>query len=651
MGRRREEKSISGTTSKTKDPVKSARLAITEEFIEDIRNRIREGKRIRRKLPDNGWLNIDRQLPFLFVYRKPSRDRDEGTQKLVKGEASYMVAPATRSQQSGVSRLVEAITQTQANIFGSFLIIELWSSEIIQINPIDPNLNRPEFRIITSPTRPPTHTVEALETALKRIWVNKLTSRVEILYHKVRTPRRYPPLMSVNDARKLNCFIVGLQVGSMYRNQTTGELFPLALRRLHLGLSSALKQAAFIFARRQTSMRPKHFQALGKKALVKSVWEIDRQLAEIDSMFNFLLLVTPVNVDQAWAMFKRSRFEKVPELYYRLRPVDPSLLKRRLYQIPIENIEDPVIANMLREKRIEINRKLTMLEDRNLPQFFYGSLQLYGKISSELSALAEEMLGKINPHSRNRHRKEYIDVQTFARRAEAEFEYFKKQYPAMAAKVEIRDDIVGLMVVSGNLLLSKNIKVSDTRLEALIQHEVGTHVLTYYNGKHQPFRQLYCGLPGYEELQEGLAVLAEYLVGGLSNPRLRLLAGRVMASRFMIDGASFIETYRKLNQDFEFDKRTSYTITVRTYRGGGLTKDAVYLRGLVQLMDYIRSGGDLEPLYIGKIALEHVSVIRELKWRSVLQEAPIKPRYLNDTVFKEKISILRRTKTVLDLIN
>ena len=84
------------------------------------------------------------------------------------------------------------------------------------------------------------------------------------------------------------------------------------------------------------------------------------------------------------------------------------------------------------------------------------------------------------------------------------------------------------MVSNGNLFIGKRVKIPESRAEALIQHEVGTHVLTYINGKNQPFQQLYCGLSGCDELQEGLAVLSEYLVGGLSPPRLRLLAGRVI---------------------------------------------------------------------------------------------------------------------------
>ena len=300
--------------------------------------------------------------------------------------------------------------------------MEIWSGPITQVNALEPNLNRPEFKVITSSTRPPSSTIEALENALKRIKVNKLISIVDIHYDKERKPQGLPPLMASHEARRLNCYIVGIQIASMYRDQVSGKLFPLALRRLHLGLSRAFKISAFTFADKQTTMRPRHFQALGKRALVRSVWKIDQQLAQIDNMFNFLLLVTPVNVNQAWLMFKRHKYEKFPELYYRLRPIDPALMKRRLYQIPIESIEDPVIANLLREKRMEINRKLCMLEDRNQPQFMYGSLQLFGEISDELRKLADEILLRSNPRQRDKLKKEYFKAGDFLKRAEAELD-------------------------------------------------------------------------------------------------------------------------------------------------------------------------------------------------------------------------------------
>ncbi len=86
----------------------------------------------------------------------------------------------------------------------------------------------------------------------------------------------------------------------------------------------------------------------------------------------------------------------------------------------------------------------------------------------------------------------------------------------------------GLMVSGDQLLIGGRTRIPRRRVEALLQHEIGTHLITRYNGHHQPFRQLEVGLAGYDGFQEGLAVLAEYLVGGLSRFRMRVLAARVV---------------------------------------------------------------------------------------------------------------------------
>ncbi len=215
----------------------------------------------------------------------------------------------------------------------------------------------------------------------------------------------------------------------------------------------------------------------------------------------------------------------------------------------------------------------------------------------------------------------------------------------------MREDIhTGLMVSKGSLLIGADTTIPASRAEALLQHEVGTHVLTYWNGRAQPFRQLYSGLAGYDPLQEGIAVLAEAFVGGLSRPRVRLLLGRVVAARLMTDGATFVDTFRELHDTWGFPARTAFTITLRIYRGGGLTKDAVYVRGIGQLMDYIREGGDLESLLIGKIAVEHVPLIQELKAREILVPTPMKPGFLNAPEFESQMSRIRSGLTLFQLL-
>ena len=61
----------------------------------DICERIVQEKKVRRTLP-GGRLHIDRKLPFLCVYRTPQGKFDEGTHRLVMGEASYLVVNGAR---------------------------------------------------------------------------------------------------------------------------------------------------------------------------------------------------------------------------------------------------------------------------------------------------------------------------------------------------------------------------------------------------------------------------------------------------------------------------------------------------------------------------------------------------------------------------
>ena len=561
---------------------------ITENFIEEIRERLIEGKQIRRSLPLDGRLHIDRALPFIVVYRRPIKHIDRGTDSLVKGEASYLVASGRRRLKPGLTELMRTIVETLSNKFKAFLIVEIWGGEDNPIDfEIDDTISKPAFRIFISQKNPPTKSVEVLESSLRKMRIQKRTANVEVVYNKKLSPPGLESLIPIKNAKEINCFTIGIEILPIYRNPTNNDVFPLVLRQLHLSLSRALKRTFFEFSNMQTALRPSHYLALGRRAVVKAVWQVDRMLADISNKFDFLLLLTPVNVESAWTKFKNKHFEHLPVFYYRPRPVDISILKRKLYEIPIGRVEDPTLAYLFNEKRTELDRQLTMLEDRETPQFLYGSLQLFGNISDNLLELSKSILKTLPARSREHSQIGYLNAEEFADKAVSEIEYYKQYYPSLSSRVQIRDDVIGLMVSRGNLLISRNIKIPTSRCEALIQHEIGTHIVTYFNGLAQPFKQLYSGLAGYEELQEGLAVLSEYLVDGLSRPRLRLLAGRVIAARCIIDGASFIDTFKEMNQTHGFDQLTAFTLTVRIYRSGGFIKDVVYLRGLVNLLNYL----------------------------------------------------------------
>jgi uncharacterized protein (TIGR02421 family) len=624
---------------------------ISEKFIEEICRRLTENKRVRRTLPVWGRLHIDRQLPFLCVYRRPVGIIDEGTDRLIMGEASYLLASGQRKLHKSVSDLVQQIASVLAAEFGTFLIFEIWAGSASEADTLTtPHRALPHFRIHTPVNFSLYSTSDRLQRSLRNVKIMKQPVEVETVYNSQPHPPKQLTLNIPNEANENKIHYFGLEIMPVYRDVATGQVFPLVLRALHRSLARALKQTFYKFARTEATHFPKHYQALGRRAMVRAVWRIDEQLAQISNAFDFLLFATPTNADEAWNKFRRSNFEKPPTFFYRSLPYEPAKLKRELYQIRIERVEDPTLEQIFREKQKELDRKISMLAERGGRNFLYGGMQLFGAVDKSLWRLAQELLEEIPPRSREDSKGGVLNADSFARCAREEIEYYRHRYPSFTPEVEIRRDITGLLVSRGKLLIGSQSRVPASRVDALLQHEVGTHLLTYYNGQAQPFKQLYSGLTGYDELQEGLAVLSEYLVGGLSRPRLRLLAARVVAVKRLIEGKTFVETFRELDRHYDFEQRTAYNVTMRVYRGGGLTKDAVYLRGLVHLLEYLKNGGELAPLFVGKISAAHVPIISELLWRKILLPPPLKPRYMENPQAQERLKALEKMTSLLDLL-
>jgi uncharacterized protein (TIGR02421 family) len=215
--------------------------------------------------------------------------------------------------------------------------------------------------------------------------------------------------------------------------------------------------------------------------------------------------------------------------------------------------------------------------------------------------------------------------------------------------VEVRDDISELMVSFGRLLIPEAAAFTAARVEPLLHHEVGTHVVTYQNGARQPLTLLTIGLPGYDETQEGLAVLAEYLTGGLDPRRLRVLAARVVAIGKMLDGAGFLEIFESLREIHRISARTAWSIAIRVVVAGGSVKDAIYLRGITRILEALADGGSLDVLFVGKLSLDHIPLIQDLLDREVLQAPWVRPRWLDVPGAQERLDKLRGGASVTDL--
>ena len=636
----------------------SAREAITPEFISDVCHRLKKDARVRRSLP-GGRLHIEGALPFLVVYR--ARENDLGTGSLVRAAASYLEAPTAPPHSEGAQLLLDEISQTLSEKRGALLIIEVWTSEICEENfPRDLLSRTACFRVLTSgldwhSDQVPTAALH-LHEALSHMELPGFRVGAELV-HQTPAPPAFEPLLAPEIASERSALVIGLEVPSIFREAPNGPLYPAALWHLRRQLSRVLESTFGEFMRVQNVGEPGDFRALGRSAPVAAMWNADRDLTNIGRSFNLLLSVTPLNSENAWDEFRKSRYKKTPNFQYRLLPFDPDLLKRQLYKIKIEEVEDPALQHLLRSKRIELDRQITLLEDRDTPRFLPGSMALYGQVEDDLLQLARHILEIVPPgrvKTKNNSAPVLLQAPDFAALAEMEIARLRQQYPACKAKVEIRHDVPGIMVVSGDLLVGQSFTVSAERAPALLAHEVGTHVVTYANGRAQKLQILASGLPGYDALQEGTALLAEYLVGGFEASRLRYLAARVVAAHSVEHGATFSETFRLLDNQHNFSKRSAWNVTMRVHRSGGFTKDAVYLRGLVQLLNLLADKSapvSLDLLWSGKISLDEIEIVRELFLRNILRPNVLRPAFLDNEDAKTRLKILRGGATVLDLLS
>lgn len=373
---------------------------------------------------------------------------------------------------------------------------------------------------------------------------------------------------------------------------------------------------------------------------------IDQHIAGLSSKVQFLLEITPTDADEARDRFL-SGTEDAPEFAYRDLQVEPDVADAALDLVPMDRIEDATLAKLLGEKLGEMRLQIDMLRHRDTPRFRELSVALHGGVDGPLLEAARHLIEALEVPVTHEDR---LDAPAFLARAEEELVAYRRVDPGIALRAEIRPDVSGVLCEGDALIISQDARIFASRVEALLQHEVGTHLVTQVNGTAQAITTFGTGLAGYDETQEGLAVLAEIAVGGLTAFRLRQLAARVITVDAMLGGATFRESHEAL-VDAGIPAGTAFTTVMRVHRGGGYTKDAIYLRGLLDLLTHVRAGGSLDHLFLGKFALRDLPLVDDLHARGLLAPARIMPRYLSDPASTDRIQAAAHADELLELVS
>ena len=438
--------------------------------------------------------------------------------------------------------------------------------------------------------------------------------------------------------------VLATEIKKIYVDEESGDIFPEIITILKEEFKKAITFQAKYFANEITNVTVKRRHGLLGPDIEPIVKKIDSELYKILHSFDVLNFVTPTNLDIEKNKFLGLKVKRNPVFKYRPLQTENSLLKRALYSLPIQDIKDVSLQRLYSEVIDSYADQVDLLYNRETIKFLYSSLKYYGEPSAEEIEISKFLLAA--PSDEISHQ-ELVGSDRIKILAE---EMIKKMN--FKGSVVIAKNIAANAMFSpdkNQLRIKRTAKVTESYAQALAHHEIGIHMLTTENAKVQSLNVLKLGFPIDTKTQEGLAILSEYLSGNLSIFRLKELALRVMAVVHMIKNYDFVQTFEYLVDRYNVDQSDAFNITARVYRGGGFTKDYLYLSGFRDIFRLFNNKKEeLSSLLIGKTSVEFLPVISELISRGQLEMPRHQPLSFKSKTKKENASLEYILRTFLN---
>ncbi|WP_226642727.1 flavohemoglobin expression-modulating QEGLA motif protein [Microbulbifer variabilis] len=333
---------------------------------------------------------------------------------------------------------------------------------------------------------------------------------------------------------------------------------------------------------------------------------LDQKLFELVRGVEILAAIEPKNFREQKQAFFSTNFSTNPQFVYAEHEVDIFQRKRALYALPIEALPDEDLTELYSDIVESYVDKLDQFRSVGTGDFVYDSLRYFGEPTDKDVNNADFILHLPDDL-------EPSDDRFF--NADEMMQFLSDFANKQGYTYDIRTDdrmIANALVAGSTVKINSHANVSETEVSALAHHELGVHLVTTLNARSQPLRVLELGCPVNTTSQEGLAILCEYLAGYLTLPRLKVLALRVVAVQSMLQDRDFKRTFVLLKEQYQVEENLAFTITTRVYRGGGFTKDYLYLQGFHQMLNALETRKDFNNLMAGKVSIECLPLISRL---------------------------------------
>lgn len=413
------------------------------------------------------------------------------------------------------------------------------------------------------------------------------------------------------------CLVLATELQKFFCDEKTGTLYPLVFQSLQEQFKAAMIETISAFLQHCNKPHIANIRNILTNELEPQVTQIDSKLYKLVQDVDILSFVNPINLQAEKRKFFKAPGTYQPDFRYKPINIDPYLVKQQLFSLPVDIIQDVSIRNLYRRVIEAFADKVDQLATIGLDSFQYNCLRYYGEPNQGDLDNAKFIL---HAHEWQQDQEPQVDSQGLMTMVEQLADELKLPY-SISRSNRI---IANAMVKGDKVIINQAAQTSVMDARALIQHEVGVHLVTSINAQSQPLKILQLGLPLYTMTQEGVAILSELLCGNMNITRLQTLALRVIAVHSMLREQNFCKTFALLTEQYRVDHERAFTITARAYRGGGFTKDYLYLKGFKQALHAWHNEDNFHNLLIGKTSLADLPVLSELIERGILNP----PKYI-----------------------
>lgn len=364
-------------------------------------------------------------------------------------------------------------------------------------------------------------------------------------------------------------------------------------------LKKSAEPAAEPVAKRPTKLPPRQSVDPGS---------VDARLGEIDRQLRVLPQVTPLN--------SRTELERFL--------VDPRYNPRFVYppvSAEVEELEKVLdglecgrgaIGEILDAKRSELLERAHLLRTVGTEDFTASSLALYplGTDADQQEARATPMAFSTTPPGKLLATEDVAqEVQSFIWQLGLDWKV--RISPSQSAEFSVTK--------GHTLFVRKGVWATKERIRGVIAHEIETHIFTVENGRRQPYAIFTYGFARFLQTQEGLA---DAIKARTRSPGEDAAATPWALSKYLavLDAqhGSFAEVAERA-RSHGMNLQQSFNTTLRVKRGltdtskpGGFTKDAIYWLGRREVEAWVSAGGDLRELFVGKISLAQLPLVRRI---------------------------------------